>query len=158
MILAILSIILMLIGLAGVLVPFLPGVPVAWLGFWLFAYQSHWEKISLQTTLIFLALTVLSVILEFALPLLGAKKYRASKHGLIGAALGLVIGPFVAGPFGIVIGPLLGAIIGEFIAGKKQEQALQSGLGTFVGFMVSIILRLVLVLIMIGFFAVAILR
>lgn len=158
MLLTIIAIILMLIGLAGVLVPFLPGVPVVWLGFWLFAYQSHWEKISLQITLIFLALTVLSVILEFALPLMGAKKYRASKQGLIGAALGLLIGPFVGGPFGLIIGPLLGAIIGEFVAGKKQDQALQSGLGTFVGFMVSILLRLVLVFVMIGFFAIAILR
>lgn len=154
MLLLILAIILMLVGLAGVILPFLPGVPVAWVGMFLFAYQTKFEIISFRAMMIFLALTVLSVLLEFALPVLGAKKYKASSLGLLGAALGLIIGPFIFNLVGVIVGPLLGAIIGELIAGKR-DQAIQSGWGTFVGFMVSIVLRIVLVLVMFGYLIVA---
>ena len=152
MILLIVSLLLMLIGLAGVLLPFLPGVPIAWLGLFVYDYGTGFDVLPQYTSLVFFILTVISIALEFALPILGAKKYKASKYGLLGAALGLLIGPFVAGPVGVIVGPLLGAIIGEYIAGKKSGQAFQSGFGTFVGFMVSVVLRLVLVFVMMGYF------
>ena len=151
MTLLIIVILLMIIGLAGVLLPFLPGVPLAWLGFFIYAYSTDFKEISLTTTLVFLGLTILSILLEFALPLLGAKKYHASKHGMAGAAMGLAIGPFLLGPIGIVAGPFVGAVAGEFLNGNKKH-ALMAGGGTFVGFLLSLLLKLILTLVMIGFF------
>lgn len=155
MTLLIISILIMLVGLAGVLLPFLPGVPLAWVGFFIYDYGTNFEVLPHYASLIFFILMVLSVIMEFALPILGAKKYQASKKGLVGAALGLLIGPFVFNIVGVIIGPLIGAIIGELLAGK-QQQAFRSGLGTFIGFMISMISRMVLVLVMVGVFAVAV--
>lgn len=155
MMLLIISILIMLVGFAGVLLPFLPGVPLAWLGFFIYDYGTHFQVLPHYASLIFFILMVLSVVMEFALPILGAKKYQASKKGLIGAALGLLIGPFVFNIIGVIIGPLIGAIIGELLAGK-QQQAFRSGLGTFIGFMISMISRMVLVLVMIGVFVVSI--
>lgn len=151
MALTIVSIVLMLIGLAGVLLPFLPGVPIAWLGLFIYDYGTDFSVLPEYTSLIFFILMVLSVIMEFALPLMGAKKYKASKQGLIGAAIGLIVGPFIFSIIGVIIGPLIGAVVGEYIAGK-EKQAIPSGIGTFVGFAVSMASRMVLVLVMIGFF------
>lgn len=155
MTLLIISILIMLVGLAGVLLPFLPGVPLAWLGFFIYDYGTHFQVLPHYASLIFFILMVLSVVMEFALPIIGAKKYQASKQGLIGAALGLLIGPFIFNIIGVIIGPLIGAVIGELLAGK-QQQAFRSGLGTFIGFMISMISRMVLVLVMVGVFFVSI--
>ena len=156
MILLVVSILIMLIGLAGVVLPIAPGVPLAWLGFFIYDYGTHFAVVPHYASLVFLILMILSVVMEFALPIFTAKKLNASKNGLIGAVVGLFVGPFIFSFFGVIIGPLLGAIIGELIAGK-QSQAFRSGLGTFIGFMISMALRTVLVLVMIGFFFVSIL-
>ena len=152
--LLIVSIVFMLIGLAGVLLPFVPGVPLAWLGLFIYAYGTDFTTVSLQTVLIFLGLTIASVLLEFALPLLGAKKYKASKHGILGAAIGLLVGPLLFNVFGLVVGPFVGAVAGEYLGGHHKH-ALQSGTGTFIGFMLSLALKFVLTLVIIGYFVFA---
>lgn len=150
MTLIIIGLILMLVGFAGVILPFLPGVPLTWLGLLLYAWGMHFELISGTTIVIFLVLTIASMVMEFLLPVFGAKRYQASKYGVWGAIIGLIVGPFVFNAIGIIIGPLVGAIVAELLAGKKH-QAWKSGTGVFVGFMVSIVLRVVLVLVMFGF-------
>ena|SRR3989344_5825592 len=148
--LVILGIVLLVIGLIGVLAPFLPGVPLAWLGMMLYAYGTHFRIISKTAVLVFFVLSVLSIALEFILPLLGAKSYKASKQGMIGAMIGLIVGPILFNVVGLILGPLVGAIIGEFLAGKHKDP-LKAGWGVFVGFMLSLVLKFVLVLTMIGY-------
>lgn len=142
---------IILVGVIGVIVPILPGVPLSWLGLFIYAYFTHFTTISLRVTIILLVLTVVVTILEFLLPILGAKQHRASKYGLWGAALGMLVGPFVLGPVGIILGPFLGAILGESYAGKN-EQSLQSGIGVFIGFMLSMGAKFIVALVILGFF------
>lgn len=150
--LIILTFILMTIGLLGVVLPFLPSVPVAWLGLFIYAWGTGFQKISLTEVLVFLAVTVVAMLFDFAAPLLGAKKYQASKYGIGGAALGLTIGVIEFGPLGIIVGPLVGAFLGELIANKESERAFKSALGAFVGFIVGSLIKIIIILIMIGFF------
>jgi len=150
-IILILSIVLMVVGLAGVVLPFVPGVPLVWLGLFIFASATGFKTISLLVVIIFLILTVALTALDFLAPMWGAKKYRASKWGVIGSFLGAIVGIFTLGVWGIIIGPFLGALVGELIAGRGKKQAFKSALGALVGFLVGTLVRLIVVLIMFGF-------
>src|SRR3990167_6879607 len=118
----ILSLLLMGIGLAGVFLPFLPGVPLAWLGMFLYSALTNFTIISKTAVFIFLGFTALTIVVDIIAPLIGAKKYEASKQGFLGASLGLVFGVWFFGPFGIILGPLLGAVTGEMLSGKNTGQ------------------------------------
>ncbi|UCH42297.1 MAG: DUF456 domain-containing protein [Dehalococcoidales bacterium] len=150
--LAIICSILMLIGLLGVVLPLLPGIPLAWLGLFIYAIGTGFDRISIATVVIFFVLTALALTLDLAAPMLGARKYKASKWGVLGAFLGFTVGIFVLGPWGIILGPLAGALLGELLAGKRVTQALRSALGTFVGFVAGTLFKIILILVMAGFF------
>jgi uncharacterized protein YqgC (DUF456 family) len=87
--------------------------------------------------------------------LLGAKKHKASKVGITGAFIGLTIGIFILGFWGIITGPFLGALLGELVAKKSPGQALKSAIGTFIGFIAGNLLQIIVILIMAGFFLVS---
>jgi hypothetical protein len=150
-ILTIVGFLLMFSGLAGVALPFLPGIFLSWLGFFLYAWAGGFEKISLATTLIFLGLALFCAIFDYLAPLIGAKRYKASKFGLLGAAVGLLFGIFLFGPLGIVLGPFLGALFGEFYVKKDIFGAIKPAFGTFLGFLVSVLAKIIIIFIMIGF-------
>ena len=150
--LTILCSVLMVVGLLGVVLPVLPGIPLSWLGLFIYALGTGFERISIATVVVFFILTVLTLVLDFAAPMLGARKYRASKLGVFGAFLGFTVGIFVLGFLGIILGPFIGAFLGELIARRKPKQALGSALGTFLGFIVGTLFKIIVILIMAGFF------
>lgn len=144
--------VLMVVGTLGVVLPVLPGIPLAWLGLFIYALATGFEKISVTLVIIFFVLMVLSLLFDFLAPLLGAKKYRASKLGVFGAFLGTVIGIFVLGFWGIIFGPLIGAFLGELLVGRRPKQAFGSAVGAFVGLVAGSLVKLILILVMAGFF------
>jgi len=144
--------VLMVVGLLGVVLPILPGVPLAWLGLFIYALGTDFQRISIATVVVFFILTVLTLVLDFAAPMLGARKYRASKFGVFGAFLGFTVGIFVLGFWGIILGPFVGALLGELIVGRKPKQALGSALGAFLGLVAGTLFKIILILIMAGFF------
>jgi uncharacterized protein YqgC (DUF456 family) len=152
---AIICAVLIIVGLLGVILPFLPGIPVAWLGLFIYAIGTDWERISVTTIIVFAALTVFALLLDYIAPLLGAKKYKAGKWGIIGASIGLLLGIIIFQMWGIILGPLLGALIGELAAGKPADQAFKSAFGTLVGFLFGSLMKVVLILVMAGFFIVS---
>ncbi len=79
---AILCFILILIGLIGVILPLLPGVPLAWLGLFIYALATDFDKISITTTIIFFVITMMSLLMDFVVPLIGARGYKASRFDL----------------------------------------------------------------------------
>jgi uncharacterized protein YqgC (DUF456 family) len=151
-ILAVVCAILMLVGLLGVVLPLLPGIPLAWLGLFIYAIGTGFDRISLTTVIVFLVLTLLALALDFVLPMLGAKKYKASRLGIFGAFIGFTVGIFVFGIWGIILGPAIGALIGELLSKKKLQQALRASMGTLLGFLTGALLKAVLILTMAGFF------
>ena len=85
----------MLVGLAGVVLSILSGILVAWLGLFVFAIDTGFERISVAAVVVFFILTVFTSALDFAAPMLGARRYKASKFGVLGAFLGSLVGLFV---------------------------------------------------------------
>jgi len=148
--------ILMVVGLIGVVVPFLPGVPLAWLGIFIYALVTGFEKISIAATVTFFVVMVFTLSLDFLAPMLGARKYQASKWGVIGVFIGFIAGTLILGIWGVVLGPFAGAMAGELIAKRQPERALKSAIGAVLGFLAGTLFKITVVLIMIGFFIVSI--
>ncbi len=154
----VISLFLFLIGFLGLAVPFMPGLPLAWFGYFLYAWAGDFEKISALNAIIFLALTIFSSIFDFVAPIIGAKKYKASKFGILGAGIGVLIGVFLIGPIGIILGPFLGAFLGELMADKKIVKAIKPAFGTFMGFIFGLFLKIIIIFVMFGFFIASLLK
>ena len=148
----------MAIGLAGTVIPFIPGSPFIFTGALLYAWHTKFTVISWGTLSILLFLVVASQILEYLASLLGAKRYGAGKWGIIGAFVGGLVGLFLGGIFGIIIGPFLGAVVFEMVGGRELNDSLKIGLGTMVGFIGGAIGKFIIGLIMVGIFLLQVLR
>ncbi len=149
--LILLAFLMMSFGIIGIFIPLLPGVPLAWLGLLIYALATDFTTIPILAIFIFLFLTLLTIVIDIAAPIIGAKKYDASKYGLTGAVLGFLIGIMTLGPIGIIAGPLLGAFTGELFAGKNSDRAARSAKGVILGFLAGSLLKLIVILIMTGF-------
>ncbi len=126
----IISVIMIVIGLAGVLVPFLPGIPLAFLGVFVIALVTGFDVISPAVLYFLGTLALLSVVIDYAAGILGARLGKASLWGVLGAVVGTIIGIVTMGIIGIVIGPALGVLIFELIAKKNQKSALRAAKST----------------------------
>ncbi|NCT69260.1 MAG: DUF456 domain-containing protein [Rhodanobacteraceae bacterium] len=145
---------LVLVGLAGTLLPALPGVPLVFIGMLLAAWADHFAHVGTFTLVVLGALTVLALVVDFVAGLLGARRVGASRYALIGAALGTVVGLFFGLP-GLLFGPFAGALLGELGAGATLHRAAGVGLGTWLGFLVGSVVKLGVCFAMLGIFAFA---
>ena len=148
------SISLILIGLAGTILPLLPGTLLVWGGVLLGAWIDDFTRVSVGTVVIITVLAILAGVLEFVAGLMGAKRVGASKLALVGAALGTVAGIFM-GLVGVLFMPLVGAAIGEYWSQKNQERAAKVALATWLGLIVGMVAKVVLSFVMVGIFLVA---
>jgi uncharacterized protein YqgC (DUF456 family) len=140
----------LLTGLAGCVIPVLPGPPISYLGI-LFLHFSEEYDYSLTTLLVLLALVIVVTILDYVIPMLGSKYLGAGKWGSAGSFIGTIIGLFFL-PWGLIVGPFLGAFIGEKISGKGWHDAFVAGTGSLVGFLVGTLIKVLLCLYMIWIF------
>ncbi|MCL5017206.1 MAG: DUF456 domain-containing protein [Patescibacteria group bacterium] len=153
-----LAFIFMSCGIYSILFPPLPGIWIAWLGMFIFGLATNFTVLSGKTVAIFFVLTLLVSILEFFIPLFGAKKYKASEGGLLGSFLGSLIGLIVFGPFGVVLGMFAGLAVGEALRGKEIEEIRASLKGAFWGFLISVFIKLGLAAAMLAYLLAAVLK
>ncbi len=156
--LIILSFILVLIGIIGILIPFLPGVSLAWIGLLIFSLTTSFAIISMKEILVFLALVFIVTALDFIIPLIGAKKYKASREGILGALIGSFIGFFAGGPMGIILGIFLGLIFGEMYKGRESSQVKGVLRGAILGFLLGGLLKIILVITMLVYLIAAVFK
>ena len=152
MVIIITGIILNIIGILGVILPALPGIVLNYIALVLL-YTVRGEAVfGIRILIVFGVLTFMVTLLDYILPILGAKKYGASRQGIWGAVIGMLIGMLFFPPLGIVFGLLIGAFVGEIMAGKEHSQALRAGLATFLGSLTSMVVKLVLAIVMTIYF------
>ena len=148
------GVILMLIGLAGVVLPALPGIPLLFAGILLVAWGDDFTHVGIPTLVILGALTATAIAADLVASLVGAKRVGASKLALVGAALGTVVGLFF-GLIGILLGPFIGAFVGEYWNGRQTGAAARVGLGTWLGMVVGAVVKIAIAFLMLGVFALA---
>lgn len=152
----ILSWTLIAVGVAGTVLPALPGAALVLAGAALGAWIDGFARVSGLTVGVLAALAVLSWVLDYVAGLLGAKKVGASRQALVGAALGTVIGLFM-GLVGVLFMPFVGAAVGEYLARRDHMGAMKVGAATWVGLMVAMVAKVVIAFVMIGIFVIALL-
>jgi len=140
-------------GIVGSVAPLLPGPPLSYLGFLIVQLRSD-APFTIKFMLIWAGIVIAVSVLEYMIPIYGTKKFGGSKYGLWGCSIGMIVGLFF-GPWGIFLGPFIGAFVGELIANTQSDQAFKAALGSFIGFLFSTMLKLVVSVVMAWYFVVA---
>ena len=148
----ILAAILVLIGIAGVILPALPGIPLVFAGLLLSAWADGFANVGWPTLVILAVLTLLSFVVDVLSTAIGAKGAGASRQAIIGSLVGSVAGLFFM-PVGFLAGPFLGALIGEYLHSRQLGLATKVGVATWIGLVLGVALKLALALGMLGLFA-----
>jgi uncharacterized protein len=140
-------------GLVGSVVPWLPGPPFVLAGAVVWALATDFETLGWGRLAILAALTALSVVLEFVTTAVGARRYGASRWGMLGAIVGALVGVFF-GPVGLIVGCVAGAVGAEVVRGSELAASVRSGVGALVGLIAGLVADLVVCVVMIGLFLV----
>jgi len=130
----ILCLLIILAGLVSIIFPFLPSIPVIWLGIFLYAAATSFEKITEGFIAIMALLMIAVVILDYVTMVSGLREYKASFWGIVGAVIGGYIGSLVNLVIGLILGALFGAIIAEILSGQDLAFAFRTKKYTIIGF------------------------
>ncbi|MBC5781449.1 DUF456 family protein [Ramlibacter sp. USB13] len=149
-----LSAALIVAGLAGIVLPALPGTILVLAGIVLGAWIDDFTRVGAFAVGTVTVLAILAWLMDYVAGILGAKRAGASRQALIGAAIGTVAGIFM-GLVGVLFMPLVGAAVGEYMARREHGQAVRVGIATWLGLMAGMLAKFVLAFMMIGIFVVA---
>jgi uncharacterized protein YqgC (DUF456 family) len=134
--------IFVLVGIAGCVLPILPGPVLIFLGLLILALLKDFFPPLTPTLMIVMAiLTVIVTIGDYMIPLWGAKKYGTSKWGIWGSVAGMAIG-LLFSPFGMLLGAVIGAVAVEWLVQKEKGKAFKAGWGIIVGSLLGAVLKL----------------
>jgi len=153
-ILYLLAIVLVLVGIAGVILPALPGIPLVFAGLLLAAWADDFVHVGWLPLTVLGLLTLLSFAVDILATVVGAQRVGASRKALWGTFLGSIVGVFFM-PIGLFVGPLAGALLGEYWHTRELGRSTKVGLATWLGILLGFALKLALVIAMLGLFAFA---
>jgi len=148
-----LAVAFVVVGLAGLVLPALPGAPLIFLGLVFAAWAEQFVYVGGWTLTLLGVLAVLGYLVDFAAGAFGAKHFGASGRAVIGAGLGTLAGMFF-GFFGVIIGPFLGAIAGELTVRRDLRSAGRAGFGATLGLAIGAAAKIALAFTMLGTFVV----
>jgi hypothetical protein len=154
LILWIIALILIVIGIAGLVLPAVPGAPVLFAGLFIAAWADNFVYVGWPTLAVLGALALLTYVVDFSATAFGAKRFGASKRAIIGATLGGLVGIFFGLP-GVLVGPFVGAVIGELSAQRSLDAATRAGIGATIGLALGAAAKLALAFSMLVIFVVA---
>jgi uncharacterized protein YqgC (DUF456 family) len=137
----VLGVILMLVGLAGCILPFLPGPPLCYIALLIQQLQSV-PPYTDDFLLLWAGITLVVTGLDYVIPIYGTKRFGGTQYGMWGCVVGLIAGLWL-GPFGLILGPFAGAFIGELIGNARSDHALRAAVGSFIGFLLGTLLKLI---------------
>jgi len=153
----IIAILFFVAGLAGTLLPALPGTPLIFAGMLVYGIITGFETLDYIFFLLQGIAMAFTFFTDYFAAAIGTKKFGGSKLASLGAIIGLIVGTIMLGPLGLILGSFLGAVVAELFGGKKIDQALKIGIGALFGFLGSAIIKLSISVIMIIWFFITIL-
>jgi uncharacterized protein YqgC (DUF456 family) len=150
----ILAVVLVVTGIAGTVLPMLPGVPLVFAGLLLAAWADGFYAVGWPVLAVLGVLTLVSLVVDIGASSIGARRAGATRAATMGAALGALVGVFFGLP-GLLIGPFAGAALGQFLARRDVLEAGRVGAGAWIGFLVGSAAKLALALLMVVIFVAA---
>lgn len=145
---------LVVVGLAGIILPALPGTILIFAGLLLAAWADGFTRVGAGTLVLIGVIAAASYGVDFAAAALGVKRLGASPRAMAGAALGTLLGLLFGLP-GVIIGPFVGAVLGELSAHRDLGRAGRAGLAAWIGFAVGAVVKVALAFSMIAIFCAA---
>ena len=147
---------LVVIGVAGIVFPALPGHVLIFAGLLLAAWADNFARVGPWTLVVIGVIGAASYAVDFVAAALGARHVGASRSAVVGAGLGTLLGiPF--GLPGVVFGPLVGAVLGELSVNRQLGRAAGVGMAAWIGFLIGTAVKVALAFLMIGVFVIAVL-
>jgi len=149
--LIILSLLFMVLGIAGSFLPVLPGPFTSWVGLLILHFT---DVVAMNRTFLIITFCIAMAIwiLDYIIPVMGTKRFGGSKAGIIGTSIGLIVGLIAPIPGGIIIGPFCGALIGELLNKSDFKKAMKAAIGSFLGFLASTFIKFIVAIIYFGFY------
>jgi len=135
----------------------IPGTFVIFLASLIYGIITHFAQITQALIWTLLGIALVGELMEYLAGIFGAKKFGASRVGIMGAVAGGILGgivgtgilPLVGSVIGLLIGAFSGAFLMELAIKKKPAQALRAGWGTFTGRIGGILTKIILAIVMI---------
>jgi hypothetical protein len=149
-----LSVVLVVVGLVGVVLPAVPGTILIFAGLLLAAWADGFVRVGVGTIIALGVLTVATYFVDVTTMTLGMKRLGATRRAMAGAAIGTIAGVFFGLP-GLIIGPFAGAVLGELTAHRDLRRAGRAGIAAWVGFLVGTVVKVALAFAMVGVFLTA---
>ncbi|WP_117161673.1 DUF456 domain-containing protein [Paraliobacillus sp. X-1268] len=150
-----LIIISFILSFVGIIYPIIPSPLVLWIGFLLYYFLIN-NDLSGFFWLAMIILTIISIVSDIIANSYFVKKYGGSKWGERVAGIGVIVGSFIVPPFGIIIVPFFAVIVVEMLQKRSTEEALRAAIGSLLGFLGGAISKVVIQLVMIGWFFVSV--
>lgn len=157
---------LILIGVAGTVLPVLPGTALVIAGIVWGAWLDSFVRVPVWVVVVCAVLGAIAFATDYVAAAMGAKRVRASSWAVTGAAIGTVLG-ILAGFIGVLFLPLVGAMLGEWFAQRRKTaehlvddkehhtRAMKVGVATWIGMAIGTAVKLALTFMMVGAFLVA---
>ena len=148
------AVVLVIVGLAGVVLPAVPGTVLIFAGLWLAAWGDHFTRVSAGTIVALGIVAAATYGVDMAMMALGMKRLGTSRRAMAGAAIGMTAGLFFGLP-GLTVGPFAGAVLGELTAHGDLNRAGRAGIAAWIGFAIGTVVKVGLAFMMIGIFVAA---
>jgi uncharacterized protein len=142
---------LLILGLGGTVLPFLPGTPLIFAGVLVHAFANDWEPIGIGRLAILATLSALGYALHYVAGALGTRRAGGSAWAFVGALVGGIVGLFFGLP-GLLLGPPLGAIAGELLKSGDLRASVRTGIAAFLGMLAGAVANFAIGVTMIGLF------
>lgn len=152
----ILVVLLIVAGLAGTVLPALPGAALVFAGVLLAGWIDDFARVSVWTVLVCGVLMLVAWAADYVSAMLGAKRAGASRLAIVGAAIGTVAG-LAFGFVGVLFLPLVGAAVGEYLADRDAARAAHVGVSTWIGLVIGTVAKVVISFVMVGLLVIALL-
>ena len=154
----VIAILFFIVGLAGSVLPVLPGVILIWFGMLIYGIMTQFADLSTSFYIWQALAAALVYAVDYLASAYGVKRYGGSKYAVYGSIIGTVLGIILVGPAGIIFGPFIGAVIGELINRQTLEKSFKIGIGTLVGLLGGTVIKLIVQIMMIVWFFYTVLK
>lgn len=153
-----LALLVMLGGLIGIILPFIPSIPLIWLGVFLYGVTTDFVRVDSDFLLIVSSLALATIFLDYITSLWGQKQFRVSVWTVFGAVLGGLVGSLFSFFYALVAGPVIGAVVTEIVRGRDSAFSFETGRYRIIGFVGGTIVKLSVGLAIIGLFLYEVLK
>ncbi len=152
------AVLIMLVGLAGTILPMVPGCPLIFGAALLYSLLTGFARIGAGPLVALGVIAAVVQVSDYLAGAWGAKRFGGGREGIIGAILGGIVGTIVLSLPGLILGTVIGAVAGELVRGRKLQESARTGAGTLVGFLAGTLVRVSAAVIMLGIFIITVVR